>query len=147
MENFNFSFGSEPKGFQKNTPYKRFQQHMLHGFRKELFLKHFKQGHCQNFAGNMELIGLETPERQSLQLIMPAQFPESGLDVLPLMIKSVQFGRRQVQVGGNTIKICPHGPFAGSAIFLPTDPADDHDPGFKAGSDHDFSHIQDRNSF
>jgi hypothetical protein len=73
------------------------------------------------------------------------QFPESGFDTLPFMIKPAELRDGKFQIGGNTIIISIYLPYA--VNFFPTDSADDYNPCPNAVVRYHLSEITDGDAF
>ncbi len=87
----------------------------MKGLRKHFGLKNFEESHRHSFTHNRKFIGSEVTERQSLQIIMIFQFPESGFDALSFMIKSAKFSGGKFRIAGNAIIT---GTYFPSAVFF-----------------------------
>ena len=121
-----FSVFAEVQTLPENSAQKSFPKHGMKALRKHFRLKNFEEGHRHDFADDPELVGSESLKRQPFQTVMIFQFPESGFDALPLMVKPVKRPGGKLQIRCDAVIIRAHLPSA--VFFLPADSADDYNP-------------------
>jgi hypothetical protein len=96
--NLKFSGFAEVQALSEDSAQKSFPEQGMKGLRKHFRLKNLEEGHRHNFAYDPKLVGFDPLKRQSFQMVMIFQFPESGFDALPLMVKSAKCAGGKFQI-------------------------------------------------